>query len=182
MRSLRTAAFMIACLSVALLFGPKPSSGSLDTEDTAPSASALVLLGPYLGQQPPGMTPEEGETRGSLPGRLQLALVHEPDRPRPVAEDLGARVGCRPPRCRAAGPDPACRSRGDCPRQRASASCGAPSPPARPSGPLDGGTPGGSGRGRWIDRFRGPCGFHPSASGRCRHAEDGGVRDRWPAR
>lgn len=58
MRSLRIAAFMIACLSVALLFGPSFSSGSPDTEGSAPSERIPVLLGSYLGQKPPGMTPE----------------------------------------------------------------------------------------------------------------------------
>lgn len=58
MRTWGIVASVIACLSVTNLFGPRPSSGSPDTEDPAPSVSALVLLGPYLSQKPPGLTPE----------------------------------------------------------------------------------------------------------------------------
>jgi hypothetical protein len=54
----RIAARVIACLGVTILLGPGLSSGRPETGLLAPSLSAHVLLGPYLGQKPPGITPE----------------------------------------------------------------------------------------------------------------------------
>lgn len=58
MRSMGTAISIIACLSVAILLGLRPSSGLPGMANPAPFVSALVLRGPYLGQKPPGRIPE----------------------------------------------------------------------------------------------------------------------------
>jgi hypothetical protein len=58
MRTWRIVASVNACFCVMSLLGPQPSAGGPETEGQAASASTSVLIGPYLGQKPPGTTPE----------------------------------------------------------------------------------------------------------------------------